>query len=224
MNDQLTALKIVRAFYADMAPAGAKCAYSGKSLASALAAQDNCLQVVDQIIAKLQASPTTNDQRISSMQLVYEAADAYLQESLFDPDAAVLQSALGVVDVMITEAEDAGLDWKDAVKLANNVTNNHGHVEGMLCISTSHLTEMTAHGLGTDLAPEVIGYNHGQYGWQVSIPLEENAWDIVKAHNKAGALPDDLFGCMEFARSLDCPWLLLDQDAAAISDLKTYDW
>jgi len=95
--------------------------------------------------------------------------------------------------------------------------------EAMLAVSTSHITPDTAKMLTTGTSPLVV-YDHGTYGWCISVPTAEDYWDGHVADATNGDLPVELFLLMTHARDLGCAWLLLDADATVLADAPTFDW
>ncbi|CAM5277496.1 hypothetical protein ATER59S_00342 [Aquamicrobium terrae] len=86
-------------------------------------------------------------------------------------------------------------------------------------LSTAHVTAATARLLNDTRAEDwpCAGGPYGNYGW------------FVYAHEEnlqvgARAIPDDLFGIMQWARKLRFKYILLDCDADTVDGLATYDW
>lgn len=79
-------------------------------------------------------------------------------------------------------------------------------VSKMLALSTAHITEQTCNQF---LA--TVGYEKGEYGWFVYT-------------NLSVPIPDDLKACLEYARTIDCEWVMFDLDVDPLPQLPTYDW
>lgn len=84
----------------------------------------------------------------------------------------------------------------------------------VLDISTAHLSPETAQILeNTPLNDWPVAGGNTQFGF------------FLYAHDdNDGAIPQDLWACMEFARKHHCCYLYFDRDADQYDDLPTYDW
>jgi len=92
----------------------------------------------------------------------------------------------------------------------------HPYVCKILEVSTAHISEATANLVQCQLA-SVISFEKGDYGWLVYVPSEPG-------REAEEGFPPDLRTCMEFARSLDCDWIMFDRDGVVIEALPDYDW
>lgn len=94
-------------------------------------------------------------------------------------------------------------------------------IEKMLVLSTAHLAPEVARDIDNPSSIEaqewreaLIVYPHGEYGWLIYIP----------DHGIDADLPPSLEACIALARAHSCSWLLLDRDAAEVSNIPTYEW
>ena len=92
-------------------------------------------------------------------------------------------------------------------------------IHRFVVISTGHLTEGTARFLDTTPAKNwpYAGGPYADYGW-FFYAHDENL------NTGSGAIPDDLFAVMTWARKQVCHYLLLDCDGDAVDDLPQFDW
>jgi len=97
-------------------------------------------------------------------------------------------------------------------------------IELTMALSTAHVTKETAQAFQHGEMKAVIWHEAGDAGWSVYVPPDADAWDQVTIDNSSGAIPDDLFGCMLYARDSCCCRLLLDADAIVVEALARWDW
>lgn len=85
-------------------------------------------------------------------------------------------------------------------------------IRSFLTLSTAHITQLTGDRLSTNMGDICVGGTI-DYGWFIYADYENN-----------GAIPDDLWGVMVYARANDCDYILFDRDADCIEYLPTWDW
>jgi hypothetical protein len=103
------------------------------------------------------------------------------------------------------------------------------HIEKMLVGSTGHVTRDVAGLLDAastqrdqnDWTDAWVVYPHGEYGWLIRVPGND---DTGLQHPDCQKAPVMFFDIMALARRMGCEWVLLDRDAAPIGGLKSYDW
>lgn len=99
------------------------------------------------------------------------------------------------------------------IETENNMTIE---TRKFLVLSTSHVTEKTAHLLDTTPVQNwpVAGGPYGTFGW------------FIYAHDEdaEGNIPEELMGVFRYAREHGCDNVLFDCDAGQIDGLPTYEW
>ena len=100
-------------------------------------------------------------------------------------------------------------------KLAMDVAMEAAPIEGMLAVSTAHITQETAKALANgELA--LTAYDHGGNGWCIHVH-NDNSW-------VEDGIPVELTLLMLHALQCGCCWLLLDGDATILEDAPTFTW
>ncbi|HPG02672.1 MAG TPA: hypothetical protein P5256_00225 [Beijerinckiaceae bacterium] len=94
-------------------------------------------------------------------------------------------------------------------------------IEKMLVISTAHLTHNSVKELDADIADrpdersvlkwDAIIYPHATYGYLIHLSPDTPATGPLAKID-------------ELARSIDCPWVLIDRDADQHPHLEAFDW
>jgi hypothetical protein len=130
--------------------------------------------------------------------------------------------AFAIVEQMITEATTADVDPAAKAALALEIAVP-AHIEGLMALSTAHVSKTTADHLQLN-SLDVVRYEHGDYGWLIHVPSDQDFWAPVQAKAQAGEFQTDLFDVMDYARRHGCCWLLLDADADRVAGLLTFDW
>ncbi|MED3554117.1 hypothetical protein [Cytobacillus praedii] len=95
-------------------------------------------------------------------------------------------------------------------------------VTKMLEISNAHISEETSNWLDNEINNEnsvLVVYQKLQYGWFISLPE-----DLVDGEVDYITVPEDLIRIIEFAKSENCTWVMLDRDAMTILELPIFDW
>lgn len=90
----------------------------------------------------------------------------------------------------------------------------------MLEISTGHISLETKNWIEQSReAAALIIYEKGLYGWIILIPQE-------KADNGDwfNSIPESLRTVIEFAKTSNCKWVMLDCDGPFIPELPQYEW
>ena len=159
--------------------------------------------------------------RLAAMKLIRDVAALYM-ENIPKPVPDGWQTAGQIVSQMILEATNADDDPAAKAALALEVAAT-AHVEGLMALSTSHVSKTTADHLQLN-SLDVVRYEHGDYGWLIHVPSDEDFWAPVQANAQAREFPTDLFDAMNHARRHGCVWLLLDADARRADGLLTFDW
>lgn len=88
----------------------------------------------------------------------------------------------------------------------------------MVTISTTHISEKTAHLLEVEAKENNLGicvYNKADFGWYITID------DEIKRNTD---LPKDLYKAIQFASDVGCQTLCLDCDGTVVGFLDKYDW
>ena len=115
-------------------------------------------------------------------------------------------------------------DPKATMKLAVETAEKAGPFEGMLALSTAHISKKTADWLGTGGDMPIVYYEHGEYGWLINVPQDESAWASLVVEATYDKIPGDLFKAIDRAHDCGCSWLLLDADAGIFPGLPTFKW
>lgn len=95
-------------------------------------------------------------------------------------------------------------------------------VQKYLDLSTAHVSKETADWLDLignkegDSIP-VIMYLKGSYGWIVYAAQEDFEFENKK-------VPADLLQVINYAKSLDCIWIMFDCDGEQVKELPVYEW
>ena len=178
--------------------------------------------------------------RIKALQLVLQMATSYTNDWALNPllDEAVEKGvpsskqaeyakgkqclAIDLVHELLEEAETADAMPEEKAKLALAVAEPF-HIEGMMVISTGHVSETTMKALETSHLP-IITKEWSAEGAVIYVPSDQEAWNEVASDNSNSDVPDDIFACMCHARAHGCCWLLLDADGPKVEGLATFDW
>ena len=120
---------------------------------------------------------------------------------------------------LATIDQSAMLKSKLAVKV---IRESKFPVETMLVLSTAHVDKATGVALSGEAMDFLSVYTFNEYGWLIHVPsVDSEHWaNFWPAKSTTDSLRDTL----KYARDLGVVWLLLDADAAPISDLQIYDW
>ena len=132
------------------------------------------------------------------------------------------QELISLVLEMVDEAETADAMPEEKAKLALAIAEPF-HIEGMMVISTGHVSETTMKALETSHLP-IITKEWSAEGAVIYVPSDQEAWNEVASDNSNSDVPDDIFACMCHARAHGCCWLLLDADGPKVEGLATFDW
>ncbi|RWM32602.1 MAG: hypothetical protein EOR77_21470 [Mesorhizobium sp.] len=84
----------------------------------------------------------------------------------------------------------------------------------MLELSTAHLSRQTADLIEMQTDDIPIFYEKLEYGW----------WFPVLECSSPHTIPEDLKQVLDFARSLNCQWVMFDRDADQHPSLPSYEW
>lgn len=84
----------------------------------------------------------------------------------------------------------------------------------MLVLSTAHLRRATAEAMNAPGTAEWI-FDEIQYGYLVKV-TQERVPEM--------GIPDELWGCMEFAKSNGCSHIRFDCDGATYESLPKFNW
>jgi hypothetical protein len=105
------------------------------------------------------------------------------------------------------------------IKLAVETAEKAGPFEGMMALSTSHVSKETAKKLQWEDA-HVTQFEHGEHGWLIYVnPSTDPDYDWAGA-----GVPVDLTLLMLHAHQCGCCWLLLDANATVLPEVPTFEW
>ena len=93
-----------------------------------------------------------------------------------------------------------------------------------LVLSVAHISVhdggLLRRGLGLlTVLPYAYGWRILLFNWDLDAEREQHHRELRSAGYSAS-----LVGLMELARSLECKWLVLDQDASKHEELKQFEW
>lgn len=92
----------------------------------------------------------------------------------------------------------------------------------MLVLSTAHISQKTADALtANDETDQIVYYPKIA---KTQDTTEILGWFIPVPPDSITDYPADLQAIMQFAKRLNCTWVMLDRDANAVSNLPIFDW
>jgi hypothetical protein len=98
------------------------------------------------------------------------------------------------------------------------MTMSEPRIIRMLDAGTGHLPEQICQELNSY---DGVTATEREYGWLLWVP--EDPTEHAEEYGD-GAVPAEVVALQEFARNLDCDYVLLDADAATIEGLPHWDW
>jgi hypothetical protein len=129
---------------------------------------------------------------------------------------------LAGVHALLEEVDDAEAIPAEKAKLAIAIAEPF-HIEGMMVLSTSHVSEKSVKYLQEKKYPLIVK-DWSAEGAVVFVPPDQETWNEVASMALLSEIGDDVFACMEHARAHGCCWLLLDADGATAEGLAQFDW
>lgn len=158
----------------------------------------------------------------TALENVLALAKIHTESAAYEPadvdEVKLHEQALDTVEAMLNQIDQS--DPRSVAAMARDALDEQalGHVELTLALSTAHVTEQS--GKFLTACAEVPG------GAALLVYEKPQGWWLL-VHEQGdvpSSVPDDVRAVLDYARSLSCCWVLLDNAADQVDDLPAYEW